>query len=58
MPNHSAEHMRRLASASASRRRAAKIARLIETAPVMDTEQVAQLCALLAAPTQVGGGNS
>lgn len=55
MPNHSPEHMQRLASASAAHRRAAKIARLINTAPPMDGELVTQLCALLNARVADGG---
>ncbi len=55
MPNHSQEHMRRLSGVSASRRRAAKIARLIETAPPLEGEQVLRLCALLNARVAAGG---
>lgn len=55
MPDHSPEHMRRLSGVSASRRRAVKIARLIESAPPLEADQVAYLCALLQARVAVGG---
>lgn len=55
MPNHTPEHIRKLASASASHRRAAKSARLINTAPPMDGKLVTQLCALLNARVADGG---
>lgn len=55
MPNHSPEHMRRLSGVSASRRRADKIARLIESAPPIEADQVTYLCALLNARVAVGG---
>ena len=47
MPNHSPDHMRRITGASAAKRRATKLARLIETSPPLHREQVAQLCAAL-----------
>ncbi len=47
MPNHSPDHMRRITGASAAKRRATKLARLIETSPPLHCEQVAQLCAAL-----------
>lgn len=47
MPNHTDEHMQRLADISASRRRAEKLARLIETAPPLEADRVAHLCRLL-----------
>ncbi len=47
MANQTPEHMHRLAGLSASRRRATKIARLIETAPPIEPDQVRHLCALL-----------
>ncbi len=49
MPNHSPEHLQRLTQASASSRRAAKIARLIQTAPRLDPAHVTQLAVLLRA---------
>ncbi len=55
MLNHSPEHMRRLSGVSAARRRAAKIARLIETAPPLEAEQVVSLCALLNSRVAAGG---
>jgi len=47
MPDHSDEHMQRLAGISASRRRASKIARLIDTAPPLEVDQVSNLHTLL-----------
>ncbi len=47
MPNHSPDHMRRITGASAAKRRATKLTRLIETSPPLHHEQVAQLCAAL-----------
>lgn len=55
MPNHSPQHMRRLASISASRRRATKIAHLIETSPPLEVERVRYLCALLNGRAADGG---
>lgn len=54
MPLHTPEHMRRLTAASASQRRAAKIARLIDSSPPLDRTQVVKLCALL--QTRIPGG--
>jgi len=39
--------MRRITRASAAKRRATKLARLTETSPPLQREQVAQLCAAL-----------
>ncbi len=47
MPDHSPEHMARLSRESASKRRAAKLARLIRTSPPIATAQAAQLHQLL-----------
>ncbi len=55
MANHSPEHMRRLSGVSAARRRAAKLTRLIETAPPLEAEQVASLCALLTSRVAASG---
>lgn len=43
MSNHTDEHMQRLAGISASRRRASKIGRLIDTAPPLEVDQVSDL---------------
>lgn len=55
MPNQTPEHMQRLAVISASRRRATKIAHLIDTAPPLEAEQVRYLCALLNTRVAAGG---
>lgn len=55
MPNHSPEHMRRLSGVSASRRRATKIARLIESSPPLEADLVRQLCAQLNSRVIEGG---
>ncbi len=55
MPDHSPDHMRRLSGLSASRRRAAKIARLIETSPPLERDQVLRLCTLLNGRVAAGG---
>ena len=47
MPNQTPEHMQRLAGISASRRRATKIAHLIDTAPPLEADQVSTLHTLL-----------
>ena len=55
MPNQTPEHMQRLAGISASRRRATKIAHLIDTAPPLEADQVRHLCALLNSRMAAGG---
>jgi len=56
MPNHSPDHMRRITSASAATRRAAKIARLIATCPPLTDVKAAELQALLAERATPSGG--
>lgn len=47
MPDHSPDHMARLARASAAQRRADKVARLIASAPLLSEAQAARLRSLL-----------
>lgn len=47
MPNHTPDHMARLARASAAQRRADKVARLIVSAPPFSEAQAARLRSLL-----------
>ncbi len=53
MPNHSPEHMARLARESAAQRRTDKLARLIASSPSLSTAQADRLRLLL--DKRVGG---
>ncbi len=54
MPDHSPEHMARLARESAAKRRADKLARLITSAPRLSEAQARRLHALI--DTRAAGG--
>ena len=49
MPDHTPEHMARLSKESAAKRRTDKIARLIESSPVLSAEQASRLNGLISA---------
>ncbi len=55
MPDHSPEHMARLAQASAAQRRTDKLARLIASSPQLSEAQARRLHALIKARAAGGG---
>lgn len=57
MPDHTPEHLQRMAEMSAARRRAEKIASLLATAPRLEAGQVQRLHHLLEERIVSSGGN-